>query len=96
MGLADGVLFVQIRYILNQLLREYSEGFEATHEYTDADIETAIRIHEGDTLPGFPSVDVFEYLIRPLLEKLREPIMDTLNEVSQRHLNGILSPHLTP
>eukprot|EP00658_Telonema_sp_P-2_P012667 TRINITY_DN14822_c0_g1_i4.p1 TRINITY_DN14822_c0_g1~~TRINITY_DN14822_c0_g1_i4.p1 ORF type:complete len:569 (+),score=197.04 TRINITY_DN14822_c0_g1_i4:180-1886(+) len=71
----------KIRYILNQLLKEYGEHHEATEEYTDSDIETAIRIHEGDTLPGFPSVDVFEYLIRPLLEKLREPIMDTLNEV---------------
>eukprot|EP00656_Telonema_subtile_P016343 TRINITY_DN18622_c0_g1_i2.p1 TRINITY_DN18622_c0_g1~~TRINITY_DN18622_c0_g1_i2.p1 ORF type:complete len:567 (-),score=189.66 TRINITY_DN18622_c0_g1_i2:146-1846(-) len=71
----------KIRYILNQLLRDYSDGYEATHEYSDGDIETAIRIHEGDTLPGFPSVDVFEYLIRPMLEKLREPIMETLNEV---------------
>jgi len=29
------------------------------------DIEKAIMLHEGDTIPGFPSVDVFIYLIQP-------------------------------
>lgn len=38
-------------------------NFTATSEYTDADIEKAIMLHEGDTIPGFPSVDVFIYLI---------------------------------
>jgi len=38
-------------------------NFNATSEYTDADIEKAIMLHEGDTIPGFPSVDVFIYLI---------------------------------
>ena len=28
-------------------------------------------MHEGDGLPGFPSVDVFIYLVTPQLEKLR-------------------------
>lgn len=40
-------------------------NFNATSEYTDADIEKAIMLHEGDTIPGFPSVDVFIYLIQP-------------------------------
>jgi vacuolar protein sorting-associated protein 1 len=38
-------------------------------------------LHEGDTIPGFPSVDVFIYLIQPLMEKLREPALDLLQDV---------------
>jgi vacuolar protein sorting-associated protein 1 len=38
-------------------------NYNATSEYTDGDIEKAIMLHEGDTIPGFPSVDVFVYLI---------------------------------
>lgn len=45
------------------------------------DIEKAIMLHEGDTIPGFPSVDVFVYLIQPQLEKLREPALDLLQDV---------------
>lgn len=54
------------------------QHYQATSEYSDADIEQAILMHEGDALPGFPSVDVFIYLIRPQLEKLREPAMDVI------------------
>jgi len=28
-------------------------------------IERAIAMHEGDSIPGFPSVDVLSYLIAP-------------------------------
>jgi len=56
-------------------------NFNATAEYTDQDIEKAIMLHEGDTIPGFPSVDVFIYLIQPQLEKLREPSLDLLQDV---------------
>ena len=44
-------------------------------------IERAIAVHEGDSIPGFPSVDVFYYLVQPQLEKLREPALDCLNDV---------------
>ena len=44
-------------------------------------IERAIAMHEGDSSPGFPSVDVFYYLVQPQLEKLREPALDCLNDV---------------
>ena len=37
-------------------------------------------MHEGDGLPGFPSVDVFIFLITPQLEKLREPALELLYE----------------
>lgn len=56
-------------------------NFNATQEYSDSDIEKAIMLHEGDTIPGFPSVDVFIYLIQPQLEKLREPALDLLQDV---------------
>ena len=39
------------------------ESFNATQEYSDMVIERAIAMHEGDSIPGFPSVDVFYYLI---------------------------------
>ena len=37
-------------------------------------------MHEGDGLPGFPSVDVFIYLINPQLEKLRDPALELLQD----------------
>jgi vacuolar protein sorting-associated protein 1 len=54
---------------------------KATQEYNDMIIERAIAMHEGDSIPGFPSVDVFYYLVQPQLEKLREPALDCLNDV---------------
>lgn len=60
-----------------KLYGEYSD-FTATQEYSDAVIERAIAMHEGDSIPGFPSVDVFYYLVQPQLEKLREPALELL------------------
>lgn len=37
-------------------------------------------MHEGDSLPGFPSVDVFIYLINPQLDRLREPALDLISD----------------
>ena len=57
------------------------EGYRACSEYTDMHIEKAIQMHEGDGLPGFPSVDVFIYLITPQLDKLRDPALELLQDV---------------
>ena len=57
------------------------DQMKATQEYTDMVIERAIVMHQGDSIPGFPSVDVFYYLIQPQLEKLRDPALDCLNDV---------------
>ena len=38
-------------------------------------------MHEGDGLPGFPSVDVFIYLITPQLDKLRDPALELLQDI---------------
>jgi len=63
---------------------------KATQEYTDMVIERAIAMHEGDSIPGFPSVDVFYYLVQPQLEKLREPALECLNDVYAQ-LEGLCS-----
>lgn len=41
-------------------------------------------MHEGDGLPGFPSVDVFIYLINPQLEKLRDPALELIQDTYQQ------------
>ena len=41
------------------------EKIKATQDYSDMVIERAIVMHEGDNIPGFPSADVFYYLIQP-------------------------------
>jgi hypothetical protein len=60
-----------------QFYRLYAEfeSFNASQEYSDMTIERAIAMHEGDSIPGFPSVDVLEYLIAPQLDKLRDPAL---------------------
>jgi hypothetical protein len=37
-------------------------------------------MHEGDGLPGFPSLDVFIYLINPQLEKLKDPALELIQD----------------
>jgi hypothetical protein len=71
----------RIKLCFHSLYKEFARDYCATADYSDADIEQAIMQHEGDTIPGFPSVDVFVYLIQPELEKLREPALDCINDV---------------
>lgn len=56
------------------------EQFNATQEYSDMAIERAIAMHEGDQIPGFPSVDVLQYLIAPQLDKLRDPALELIQD----------------
>ena len=73
----------KIKEIFDKIYVEYVSNYKATKDYNDADIERAIALHEGDQLPGFPSVDVFHYLMRPQLELLEEPAQDCLSDVHQ-------------
>lgn len=57
------------------------ENFNATQEYSDMAIERAIAMHEGDSIPGFPSVDVLVYLLQPQLDKLREPALELIQDI---------------
>jgi len=52
-----------------------------TDDYSNKDIEKAITLHQGDSIPGFPSFDSFLYLIVPKIQDLREPALDVLNEI---------------
>eukprot|EP01017_Pseudomicrothorax_dubius_P043096 TRINITY_DN7122_c0_g1_i1.p1 TRINITY_DN7122_c0_g1~~TRINITY_DN7122_c0_g1_i1.p1 ORF type:complete len:726 (+),score=211.30 TRINITY_DN7122_c0_g1_i1:59-2236(+) len=57
-------------------------------KYKDTDISRAIRLHQGDSIPGFLSIDSFLYLIHPLLQDLKEPAVDCLNRIYD-HLEDI-------
>jgi len=70
--------------MFGELYANYLESsYRATVDYTDRDIEKAIIIHEGNTIPGFPSFDAFLFLLQPLLDRLKEPAIELLNTVYQ-------------
>ena len=73
----------KIKVLYKKLLNEFTNDFKATAGYTDDNINYALTIHEGDSIPGFPSVDAFTYLLKPQLERLREPIEEMFNEIYQ-------------
>ena len=70
----------RIKMQMFKLYKEY-DNFNVTQEYSDMAIERAIVMHEGDSIPGFPSVDLLIYLLQPQLEKIREPAMELIQDV---------------
>ena len=69
----------KIKQYYAKLYEEFQEkGFSVTSQYSDPDIERAIKQHEGYSMPGFPSVDVFNYLISPCMQQIKEPALDCL------------------
>ena len=73
----------KIKILYKKLLEEFTGDYKATAGYTDENINYALTIHEGDSIPGFPSVDAFIYLLRPQLEKLKDPIEECFQNVYQ-------------
>ena len=71
----------KIKVLYKRLLEEFTGDYKATAGYKDEDIKYALTVHEGDSIPGFPSVDAFIYLLTPQLEKLKEPIEECFQEV---------------
>lgn len=71
----------QLRNIFTEFLVEFQEE-TITARMTDDDIDSAIRMHEGDSLPGFPSPDTFEFLILPHLRKLNMPAVECVTNVA--------------
>lgn len=71
----------RIKHYYYKIYKEFIGNYSATSAYSDVDIERAIKIHEGYSMPGFPSVDVFIYLLQPQLGQLREPAMECLQDV---------------
>jgi dynamin 1-like protein len=70
----------KIKLMYQDLYIEFTEK-RATENMTDDHINKAIVLHQGDSIPGFPSVDSFLFLITPLIKKLNEPALDLLNSV---------------
>ncbi len=60
---------------------ETHPDFKITADLRDEDIERAIKNHQGDSIPGFPSIHAFLYLLSPRLQKLKEPALDILNNI---------------
>lgn len=71
----------RIKHYYYKIYKEFIGTYSATSAYSDVDIERAIKIHEGYSMPGFPSVDVFIYLLQPQLKQLREPALECLQDV---------------
>jgi hypothetical protein len=58
-----------------------AKDYRVTSDLRDEDIERAIKNHQGDSIPGFPSIHAFMYLLSPRLSKLKEPALDLLHMV---------------
>jgi len=70
----------KIKSMFQELYQEFN-GQMPTERFSDEHIHKAIVLHQGDSIPGFPSLDSFLYLISPLLKRLRDPALDLLNNV---------------
>ena len=71
----------RIRNSFNEFLSEFEET-KITGQTSDDEIEQAIRMHEGDSLPGFPSPDIFEFLILPHLRKVHSPCVELVATIA--------------
>lgn len=63
-------------------------NFKASINISDKDIDLAIEMHQGDSIPGFPSVYAFMYLLSEPMSRLKEPAFQCLDEVFE-HLRLI-------
>ena len=80
-GAQGGSGGAKIRTIMNDFLIDFMET-KITSDMSDDDIDKAIRLHEGDSLPGFPSPDTFEFLALPHLQKLAIPSVECVHNIS--------------
>lgn len=72
----------KIRVALSELYLEYSDC-KICNKFKDDDIKKAIMKHEGEAIPGFPSIDSFFSLLIPQLQLLRDPAQECISEVYQ-------------
>ena len=79
----DGEGGFKIKILYKKLLEEFTGNYKVTAGCTDENINYALTIHEGDSIPRFPSIDAFIYLLRPQLEKLKDPIEECFQNVFQ-------------
>lgn len=71
----------RVRTIMNDFLLDFMD-VSITADMSDDDIDRAIRVHEGDSLPGFPSPDTFEFLALPHLQKIAIPAVECVHNVT--------------
>mmetsp|Transcript_41754 Transcript_41754/g.110011 ORF Transcript_41754/g.110011 Transcript_41754/m.110011 type:complete len:780 (+) Transcript_41754:51-2390(+) len=71
-----------IRNIFVDFLWELDQT-DALEGLSDEEMSNAIRLHEGDSLPGFPSMDTFEFLMLPHLRKIQVPSLECLDRATQ-------------
>ena len=56
----------KIKKMFAELYKEQSKSdYKVCNDYSDSEILKADELHQGDTIPGFPSFDSFLYLIVP-------------------------------
>jgi hypothetical protein len=58
--------------------------FQVTEKHTDEEIYNVLTTYQGDSLPGFPSMDAFLFLMLPKLEMLKQPSYQLLDRVYER------------
>merc|ERR1719361_3372286 len=66
---------------MNEFLADFLDH-AMTVDVSDEEIDQAIRMHEGDSLPGFPSPDTFEFLALPHLQKISIPSVECVHNVA--------------
>jgi len=71
----------KIKAIFKGLLEDFTGDYQVTHDLSDSEIDYAIKLHSGDSIFDFRSVNVFLYLLKPKLEQLKEPCIECYNNV---------------
>lgn len=72
----------KIREDFRTIYEEFlATGYKCSSDYSDEHIDQAIKIHQGDQIEGFPSMDSFLFLMIPQIEKLKLPAEETLEEI---------------
>lgn len=72
----------QISILFNDLFKEYLSGYQASKTYSDKEMAKVINMYMGNTLPGFINVDCFMALVSPIMEKVRPPAEELLDQVA--------------
>lgn len=79
---SDASIGSKIRQKFDDFFKDYvSKDYRASGSYTEDDIERALNDYQGNSIPGFPSMDAFLYLINPKLEQLRAPTLELLEKI---------------
>lgn len=77
---ADTITFL-LNKSFSDLYEEYADSnYRVAKDYTNEYIRNAIDVYQGESIPGFHSIDSFLYLIHPKIDMLKQPIHHLLDE----------------